>query len=327
MNREKSVIGAMQSYTFPSWMKLVLAAAGFYNIAWGTFVILFPNLIFDWVGLDRPNYPELWQCIGMIVGVYGVGYWIASGDPVKHWPIVLVGLMGKVFGPIGMAKALWEGRFPASFGAVCVLNDLIWWVPFAMILVHAARMNEQGERTFSPEVQNWAMRAKSQYGVSIVEHSRLRPVLLVFLRHVGCTFCREALGDLSAKRREIEATGTQLVLVHMGQEESAEQILAKYNLSDVPRVWDPRLSLYRAFGLERGSFAQLLGPKVWWRGFKAGFFGKHGVGGADGDVTQMPGVFLVFHGEILKSYRHQSAADRPDYVSMVSVLQDSKMPS
>ncbi|MFO0508824.1 MAG: AhpC/TSA family protein, partial [bacterium] len=61
------------------------------------------------------------------------------------------------------------------------------------------------------------------------------------------------------------------------------------------------------------------------RGFRAGFLGKHGIGSAEGDVTQMPGVFLVFHGEILKSYRHQSAADRPDYVALVRELNDSQM--
>lgn len=304
-------------------MKLVLAAAGFYNIVWGALVVFAPALLFDLAGMAQPNYPELWQCIGMIVGVYGVGYWIASGDPIRHWLIVLVGLMGKVFGPIGMAKALYEGRFPPTFAWTILTNDLIWWVPFALILAHAARENEDKQRVFSPEIQTWAMRAKSQFDISIFEHSKLRPVLLVFLRHVGCTFCREALADLSAHRDRIEASGTQVVLVHMGNEDTAEAILTKYQLGDIPRVWDPKLSLYRAFGLEKGAWSQLFGPKVWWRGFEAGFLGKHGMGGADGDVTQMPGVFLVFHGEILKSYRHQSAADRPDYVALVSELSDS----
>lgn len=314
----------MQSQTFPSWMKLVLAAAGFYNIVWGALVVFAPGLFFDWAGMAQPNYPELWQCIGMIVGVYGVGYWIASSDPLRHWPIVLVGFMGKVLGPLGMGKALWEGRFPLSFTWINVTNDLIWWVPFGMILVAAAKTAEESQRVYSPDIQGWAMRAKSQFGINIFEHSKLRPVLLVFLRHVGCTFCREALADLNENRKNIEATGTQIVLVHMGREETAESVLAKYSLSDVPRVWDPKLSLYRAFGLEKGALAQLFGPKVWLRGFKAGFIGKHGVGGPDGDVTQMPGVFLVFHGEVLKSYRHQSAADRPDYVSLVSELNDSQ---
>lgn len=157
-----------------------------------------------------------------------------------------------------------------------------------------------------------------------MEHSKLRPVLLVFLRHVGCTFCREALSDLMGKRAEIELAGAQIVLVHMGREDSAENILGKYKMEDVPRVWDPKLSLYQAFGLEKGALSQLFGPKVWLRSFKAGFLGKHGAGLTDGDAAQMPGVFLVFHGEILKSYRHQSAADRPDYLALLGELADSQ---
>lgn len=305
---------------FPAWMKLTLAAAGFYNLVWGALAIFFPSLLFQWAGMETPNYPELWQCIGMIVGVYGLGYWIASADPIRHWPITLVGFLGKVLGPIGFAKAVYEGRFSPKFFWVILANDLVWLVPFAMILLHAHRENNDAKRVASPDVQTWALRAQTQFGISILEHSRLRPVLLVFLRHVGCTFCREALSDLADKRKEIESTGTQIVLVHMGREEAAEQILRKYDLLDIPRVADPKLTLYEAFGLERGTMAQLLGPKVWLRGFKAGFLGKHGMGGAEGDVAQMPGVFLLFHGETLKSYRHQSAADRPDYLEMVSEL-------
>ena len=29
----------------------------------------------------------------MIVGVYGIGYIIAAGNPYKHWPIIFVGLL------------------------------------------------------------------------------------------------------------------------------------------------------------------------------------------------------------------------------------------
>jgi hypothetical protein len=37
-----------------------------------------------------------------------------------------------------------------------------------------------------------------------------------------------------------------------------------------------------------------------------------------GDGFQMPGVFLLYHSEIIRSYRHQSAADRPDYMAIVT---------
>src|SRR5689334_18386241 len=93
----------------PPWMRRVLLAAGFYNLAWGAWAILFPNAMFHLADLPPANYPQLWQCIGMIVGVYGVGYVIAAFDPMRHWPIVFVGLLGKVLGPIGMVAALIHG--------------------------------------------------------------------------------------------------------------------------------------------------------------------------------------------------------------------------
>lgn len=117
------------------WMKRVLLVAACYNIGWGAFAILSPLTLFSWCGFDPlPLYPELWQCIGMIVGVYGVGYGIAASDPVRHWPIVLVGLLGKIFGPIGFVGAVTAARFPLKMGWTIVTNDLIWWVPFGLIL-------------------------------------------------------------------------------------------------------------------------------------------------------------------------------------------------
>ncbi len=56
----------------PRWASRWLVAAGVYNLAWGTLTILFPHLLFDLVGAERLNYPEIWQCVGMIVG--GVRY-------------------------------------------------------------------------------------------------------------------------------------------------------------------------------------------------------------------------------------------------------------
>ncbi|MFO0806110.1 MAG: SRPBCC family protein [Gemmataceae bacterium] len=122
----------------PVWARRWLLAAGVYNLLWGATVIAFPHLLFDLAGIERINYPQIWQCVGMIVGVYGIGYLIAAGDPRVHWPIVLVGLLGKIFGPVGFAVALSSGTLPPLFGLTIVTNDLIWWIPFAMILRDAA---------------------------------------------------------------------------------------------------------------------------------------------------------------------------------------------
>jgi len=123
------------------WIRVVLLAAAAYNIIWGVSVVLFPSLIFRWLGMEQPNYPEIWQCLGMIVGVYGLGYGIAAFDPMRHWPIVFVGLLGKLLGPIGLLQAATQGPLPWRFGLLNVTNDLIWLAPFAIILWNAYRFH------------------------------------------------------------------------------------------------------------------------------------------------------------------------------------------
>ena len=130
----------------PAWMKPVLLAAGVYNIVWGALVVLFPLTLFRWLGMPEPNYPQIWQCVGMVVGVYGVGYMIAAFDPVRHWPVVLVGYLGKLFGPVGFLRAAWSGELPWAFGLVNITNDLIWLVPFTLILVHSYKVSQRPER-------------------------------------------------------------------------------------------------------------------------------------------------------------------------------------
>ncbi len=115
-------------------MKTILKLAAIYNIIWGACIVIFPHALFDFAGLPRMNYPGVWQCVGMIVGVYGIGYWIAASDPHKHWPIVLVGFLGKILGPIGFIEAFRSGVFNAKFGLTIITNDLIWWIPFFLIL-------------------------------------------------------------------------------------------------------------------------------------------------------------------------------------------------
>lgn len=127
-------------------MRHVLLAAGLYNIVWGASVILAPAAFFKFAGMPLPVYPQIWQCVGMIVGVYGVGYLIAASDPLRHWPITLVGLLGKILGPIGFISALLSGELPLTFGLTIITNDLIWWVPFAAILYQARKSSRHYTR-------------------------------------------------------------------------------------------------------------------------------------------------------------------------------------
>lgn len=118
----------------PSWARPILLLAAVYNLAFGAYAIFWPLSWFELGGMAAPQHPFLWQCIGMIVGVYGIGYACAATAPLRHWPIVLVGLLGKVLGPIGFADAAIQGTLPWQAGWLILSNDLIWWLPFAVIL-------------------------------------------------------------------------------------------------------------------------------------------------------------------------------------------------
>lgn len=298
-------------------MKPVLLAAGAYNLLWGLLTIAMPSLLFDVVGMEPPRYPELWQCIGMIVGVYGIGYAIAALDPLRHWPIVLVGLLGKVFGPIGFLGALVKGSLPMAFGATILTNDLIWWVPFGAILLAALKHNATIEDFDADTDTTSALQTlKADNGRSLAELSAERPIFAVLLRHAGCTFHREALSDLKQAEPQIEALGAQLAIVHMSEGGNAiETKHSDYDLTGTIHVADPTLRLYRELGFPRGTLGQLFGWKELTRGASACLIKGHGVGTLQGDGFQLGGLALIQDGEVTWRRALKSASERPDYAS------------
>ena len=150
-------------------------------------------------------------------------------------------------------------------------------------------------------------------GEFVANLSADQPVMLVFLRHFGCTFCREALAEISRKRTSLETKGTRIIFVHMSDNETADRYFSRYNLEGVEHVSDPECQYYQAFGLLKGNFRQLFGLSSWIRGFQVGIVEGHGLGAQIGDGFQMPGVFVLQQGKIREQYIHKLSSDRPDY--------------
>ena len=94
------------------------------------------------------------------------------------------------------------------------------------------------------------------------------PLMLVFLRHFGCTFCRETLADIARQKDAIAATGAQVAFVHMSEPGDADRWFEHYDVADMTRISDPQKHLYRLFALEEGSLNQLAHPRVWWPWFR-----------------------------------------------------------
>ncbi|MBX3741353.1 MAG: hypothetical protein KF712_10210 [Akkermansiaceae bacterium] len=112
----------------------VFIAAGIYNIAWGLFAAADPQWLFRFAGMPPLNYPQIYACLGMVVGLYGILYLEVARVPERGWLLAAVGLVGKVLGPIGMAVLVFQGTWPLRSAILCLTNDLIWWIPFALYL-------------------------------------------------------------------------------------------------------------------------------------------------------------------------------------------------
>lgn len=295
-------------------MRRVLLCAAAYNLVWGALVVADPLAWFRWLRIPAPNYPQIWQCVGMMVGVYGIAYGCAAFAPVALWPITLAGLLSKVLGPIGFAQAASTGALPWNFGWILVFNDLAWWIPFGLILHHAWRtfLDEPD----APRGPAW-QRARTETGDALGELTFEHRVLLVALRHTGCPFCRESLSDIARLRPAIERSGVRIMLAHMGTPREGEKMAKRYGLEDVTRIADPNRLLYRALGLGRGSFDQVVGPRIWWRGFQAIVAEGHGLGKLRNDSFQLGGVFVLEHGRVVSEFRCRTSADRPDLESMI----------
>lgn len=135
-----------------------------------------------------------------------------------------------------------------------------------------------------------------------------RPTLLVFLRFFGCTFCRETVADLRAAS-EADASYPAVLFFFQGSSREGRAFLRHY-WPDARAVADAELDFYRAFGVDRGSLNQMLGPRVWAAKRRAHRKG-HRNGEADGDIWRMPGLFVVAGERVLWRHAFRHAADHP----------------
>lgn len=94
-------------------------------------------------------------------------------------------------------------------------------------------------------------------------------------------------------------------------------------MPDVPRISDPNRKLYAAFDLKQGRFLQFAGLKTVVGSARA-FLAGHRQGKTEGDVLQMPGAFLLHKGRVVRSFYHESPADRPDYLGMAILPEESE---
>ena len=117
-----------------AWHRRVFLAAGCYNILWGLYSVIDPQWLFRFAKMPPLNYPEVFACLAMVVGLYGLLYLEVARVPERGWLIAVVGLVGKVLGPIGLGILILRQAWPPASAILCLTNDLVWWIPFGLYL-------------------------------------------------------------------------------------------------------------------------------------------------------------------------------------------------
>lgn len=136
-----------------------------------------------------------------------------------------------------------------------------------------------------------------------------QPVLLVFLRHFGCIFCRELVRDI---RKISEATPSfpRTVFFHQGNPIEGAEFFEKY-WPTASSISDEERYFYSVFEIENATPFQLLSPAVIACGIRATLKGNM-VGKTVGDVWVMPGMFLIKDRDIIWQHDFSHQGDHPD---------------
>ena len=116
------------------WMVWLLRFAGTFNLLAGTAMF---SLYHEGYQLLRIHKPELIlpvQVMGILVGLFGVGYHLVARAPLENRNVLVLGFWSKA---LSSATALWYvavGRLPWGFAIVVFFSDVIY-LPFFYAII------------------------------------------------------------------------------------------------------------------------------------------------------------------------------------------------
>jgi hypothetical protein len=117
----------------PQWMRGFLLLASIYNIAWGIFIYNFPTAYYGWLTKTNLEAPAIISYQGLGTIAFGAIYFLTACYPLKLWFLILLGILSKLTGAIGIYYIIMDQQMTRTFIFQMLMNDLIWIVPFILI--------------------------------------------------------------------------------------------------------------------------------------------------------------------------------------------------
>jgi peroxiredoxin len=145
------------------------------------------------------------------------------------------------------------------------------------------------------------------------------PVVLVFLRHLGCPLCRMELATFTRRAGELRAHGASL-LVFVESPAASVAAFAEARAGAFHLIADPDRAMYRRYGIERGGLLAYLSPSALGAAIRATARG-HLHGRCEGSELQLPGDFVLdAAGRVTYAHRGRHIADHAPFDVLLAQL-------
>jgi hypothetical protein len=124
----------MQSSPLAPWMTRLLWFVGGYNLLAGVGMFAFYHEGYKLLGIVKPQLNLPIQLVGVLVGLFGVGYWLVAAKPVENRNLLMLGFWSKALGSLLGLYYVAVGKLPPLFLVILFFSDIVYLPPFVAIL-------------------------------------------------------------------------------------------------------------------------------------------------------------------------------------------------
>ena len=116
------------------WMKFLLRFAAVFNILAGLHMAVLYHETYKIIGMNKPDLQFPIQLVGILVALFGVGYYLVARHPLRNRQMLELGFWSKLLGSCLGTGYVLLGKLPLRFVAVYFFADVIY-LPFFYLII------------------------------------------------------------------------------------------------------------------------------------------------------------------------------------------------
>jgi len=115
-------------------MRRLLYFAAIYNLLAGFTMTVLYHEVYMTFGWTKPERMLFTQLVGILVALFGVGYWMVAREPVENRNVLLLGFLSKLLGSVLGLGYVASGKLSLLFFITLIFSDIVYLPFFAVIL-------------------------------------------------------------------------------------------------------------------------------------------------------------------------------------------------